>query len=655
MLASLRPFGWRAVLDALFPPDPGALRLLAALRATLAGVLTFFVVMLLGTVIALPIADRIIGFDIALFTTATVRDGTPRQQLITIALAPAAAFLATVLAALLIDQPLAAAIVVPPLMFATAYCTARIPRYAALGMVALIAYIVGLVIRQPPDTLPIRLVVMMLAAGAAALVRLVLLPARPQAELDHLRGAIHAGIGRVLDQIAAAVAAGTWTEPARAELNREVYRLGDVVMLAQARVAALAALLPDQTNLGNRWLHLLAIELGVERIARVALQDLGTPADRAELLAVLAALRHGADPPPQKSTGPLASGLALLGHVLGEAPRAASSSVAAPPPPSAGPALRPALQTAIAAALAIMAGNLVSPNRWYWAAFAAFVMFQGTRCRSESIAKGVQFMVGTLAGVVVGMLLATLLSGHEILTMTAIVAAVFLAFQANVAAYGMMVFWITIILGLMFGMLGYFAPELLLLRLRETAVGAICGLLVASLILVRRERAATQDATIAFLQALGPLVGSSARVLLGGAPEPDLAARILACEQRSRELHAIAQSEQFGHAVSYDEALRRRVLMLEACEQWARELGEICLQSASPGDPDLAGLVRETAAHIDAALAGLLDRLSNQSGAVAVAGEAIDELGEASQDELANRPVRLLLRVDAALVHMALR
>jgi hypothetical protein len=32
-----------------FPPDPGALRLLAALRATLAGAITFFVILGLGT------------------------------------------------------------------------------------------------------------------------------------------------------------------------------------------------------------------------------------------------------------------------------------------------------------------------------------------------------------------------------------------------------------------------------------------------------------------------------------------------------------------------------------------------------------------------------------------------------------------------------
>src|SRR5262249_7149006 len=163
-------------------------------------------------------------------------------------------------------------------------------------------------------------------------------------------------------------------------------------------------------------------------------------------------------------------------------------------------------------ALAVVSGALVSSNRWYWAAFAAYVMFQGTRSRGESIAKGVQFMTGTVAGVFIGAILATLLSGHDLLTLAMIVGAVFLAFQANLAAYGVMIFWITIILGLTFGMLGYFAPEFLLLRLKETMAGALCGLVVASFVLVRREYAATHDATIAFLRALAQSVDCSARV-----------------------------------------------------------------------------------------------------------------------------------------------
>ncbi len=636
-----------AIQRMLFPPDPGALRLYAALRATLAGVLTFFLVLLLGNVIALPVTDRILGFAIALFIAANVRDSTRQQRLITIALAPLFAFVATALAALLFDRPIAGAALLPLIMFMVAYGAQRGPRWASLGIVALIAYFFGLVTHDPPATLPMRLVVLLLAAGAAGLIRCLLLPERPQAELDRLRRAIHAGIVRVLDGIAAAVTAGNWTGPAREELRRTVYRLDDVVMLAQARVAALAAEFPGQAS---GWLHLLAIELGVERVARIALQDLGTPADRGPLVAILNALRQDAALPSVQFTGVLGGALALLARVMREAPQEGGPAPAAPPPPAgAAPGIRSALQTAVASALAIIAGDLVSPNRWYWAAFAAFVMFQGTRSRGESLIKGTQFIIGTLAGVFFGMLVATLLSGHEILTMGAIVAAVFLAFQANVAAYGAMVFWLTVILGLLFGMLGFFAPELLLLRLKEAAVGAACGAAVASLVLVRRERVALDDATRAFLLALGQSVDSAARGLLDGRPAPELAARILATEQRFRDLIAIAQSERLGLAGAHDEALRRRMLVLEGCELWARELGQICLQSARLEDPALVRLVSETVARIDAAVPALIARMANQSH------DAPAEVPEQSLGDDLPRAVRLLLRIDSALAHITLR
>jgi uncharacterized membrane protein YccC len=621
------------------------LRLLAALRATLAGLLTFVLVMLLGSVAAVPVTDRLLGFAIALFIAANVRDGTMRQRLVTIALAPVFAFVATAIAALLFDRPLAAAALLPLIMFVVTCGAQRGPRWATIGIVALIGYFIGLVTHQPPASLPMRLVVLLLAAGDAALIRCLLLPERPGAELERLRHAIHAGIVHVLDRIAAAVEAGAWTGRSRAALRREVQRLDDVVMLAQAR----AAQLPGQEN---PWLHLLAVQLAIERLARVALEDLGTPADQARLRAMLAALQGDAEPPRTPTTSRLASALALLGHAMHAGPQEAMTPAAAPPPASSAPALRSAVLTGIATALAIIVGDAVSPNRWYWAAFAAYVMFQGTRSRGETLAKGVQFVIGTLAGVVAGVLLATLLSGHDILTMAAIVTAVFLAFQANVAAYGAMVFWITVILGLLFGMLGFFPPELLLLRLKESAVGAACGVLVAYTAPVRRERAAVEDAMRAFLQALGRSVAGAAQSLLDGTPAPDLAACILLAEQRFRDLGAIAQAERLALVVpARGEPLRRRMLLLEGCERWSRELGQIGLQAVGPADPALAGPVREIASGIDRTLSRLVDRRPAARGA--------DEEPAAAPvatpgDELP-RAVRLLLRIDSALVHMAAR
>jgi uncharacterized membrane protein YccC len=215
-----------------------------------------------------------------------------------------------------------------------------------------------------------------------------------------------------------------------------------------------------------------------------------------------------------------------------------------------------------------------------------------------------------------------------------------------------MVFWITIILGLMFGLLGYFPPDLLLLRLKETAAGAACGAVVASVVLVRREYVATRDATVAFLRALGQSADSAARVLLDGQPAPQLTANILSAEQRFRELEAIARSEQSTHPLTRNEALHRRLLLLEGCEQWARELGHICLQGVALDDPALAHTARQTLARIDATLSSLIDSLGSRSLAASSTAEPEPELGQAVADDPAHRAVRLLLRVDSALLRL---
>ncbi len=612
--------------------------------------LAFVAVILLSLVVAVPMGDRILGFAMALFIVANVHDSTPRQRLITIAVAPLVAFAAVLLATLLLDQPIAAAAIVPPIMFAISYGAARGPRYATVGIVGLIGYFIALVTREPIDALPARLAVVIIAGASAALIYFVVLPERPQAELERLRHAIRDGIERVLARIAAAVQAGAWTDATHRELHRDVYRLGEIVMLAQTRVAALGRVLPNQ---GGRWLHLLAMELATERVARAAVQDLGTPAERGALLASLQALRDDTDPQPQQSAGALATALGLLGRVLHEAPQQAPEPAAAPPPNMSAPGIRPSIQTAIAAALAVMSGELVSSARWYWAAFAAYVMFQGTRSRGESIAKGVQFMIGTVAGVVIGALAATALSGHDALTLMAIIAAVFLAFQANGVAYGVMVFWITIILGLLFGMIGYFAPEFLLLRLKETAAGAICGVLVASFVLVRREFAATQDATIAFLRALQQSVDSAAKVLLDGQRDPALAGHILTAEQRYRDLNAVTQSEQESHPLTRSNVLYRRAVLLEACEQWSRELGQYCLQSVALDNESLKAAARQAVAHIDASVSGLIDKLANQTDRPPETGGPPVEIAPSEQEAAPQRAVRLLLRIDSALFRLA--
>ena len=101
-----------------------------------------------------------------------------------------------------------------------------------------------------------------------------------------------------------------------------------------------------------------------------------------------------------------------------------------------------------------------------------------------------------------------------------------------------------------------------------------------------------------------------------------------------------------------NEALRRRLLVLEGCELWARELGQIGLQSTPLEDPELARLVRKTVARIDDAVLELNDRATSRSP---LADDRPAGTPVAPPGGDLPRAVRLLLRIEAALVHFAAR
>ena len=68
---------------------------------------------------------------------------------------------------------------------------------------------------------------------------------------------------------------------------------------------------------------------------------------------------------------------------------------------------------AVAASLAIVIGEALSPSRWYWAVIAAFVIFAGTNSWNETLTKGWARLIGTVLGVPAGVLVATVVSGNS--------------------------------------------------------------------------------------------------------------------------------------------------------------------------------------------------------------------------------------------------
>jgi uncharacterized membrane protein YccC len=173
----------------------------------------------------------------------------------------------------------------------------------------------------------------------------------------------------------------------------------------------------------------------------------------------------------------------------------------------------------VATALAIVAGELVSPARWYWAVVTAFVVFAGTSSRGDVLSRGGQRIVGTVGGVIAGMVLAVLVSGSPLAALLLLFGCVFLALYLVRVSQSLMAFWITAVLALLYGLIGQFSIDTLLLRIEETAVGALIGMLAGYLVLPKRTREAFGEALDDLMDSVDAALAAAGDRILGRTPE----------------------------------------------------------------------------------------------------------------------------------------
>ncbi len=202
---------------------------------------------------------------------------------------------------------------------------------------------------------------------------------------------------------------------------------------------------------------------------------------------------------------------------------------------------RQAVQVAIAGALAIVLGRGLDPTRYYWAVIAAFVMFTGTGTRSESLVKGVNRVVGTLVGLVASILFAHLTNGHTFWIVVTILLSVFFAFYLVRISYGYMIFFITIMIGQLYTVLHTFTDALLVLRLEETALGALAGIVVALVVTPLSTRDTVRSAADALLDALAGLLDAAVEALENHGGRPDLDALSRGLDDRARRLQLVTK------------------------------------------------------------------------------------------------------------------
>ena len=200
---------------------------------------------------------------------------------------------------------------------------------------------------------------------------------------------------------------------------------------------------------------------------------------------------------------------------------------------------RQAVQVTLAGVLAIVLGTMLSPTRYYWAVIAAFVTFTGTGTRTETLLKGSARIGGTLLGLVAAVVLAHVTVGHQVAIFATILASIFLAFYLVKISYAAMTFFITILLGQLYTVLGTFTDQLLELRLGETAVGAVVGVLVAMVLAPLSTRDTVRSARRELLESLRELLEAVATYAGGG--RVDLDGLVRALDDRARRIALVAR------------------------------------------------------------------------------------------------------------------
>ncbi|MGW3098002.1 FUSC family protein [Streptomyces sp. NPDC001102] len=325
------------------------------------------------------------------------------------------------------------------------------------------------------------------------------------------------------------------------------------------------------------------------------------------------------------------------------------------------PTTRAAVQVAVGSSLAIVGGEFLSAQRWYWAVLTCWIVFINTASTGEILVKGYRRLLGTVLGVVAGLLLAGLVGHHTWTVFALVLLCVFAMFYTAPLSYTLMSFFVTAALGVLYTLLHIYSLSVLVLRVEETALGAACGIIAAAFVLPVHTDRRTNDLLGTVLDRLAEVTEAAIDQLSGGPPH-ELLDRARDLDQALSDLRAATQP--LTHPVT---PLRTRrntaryvVALLETCAYHARSLA--AMAELLPTHPSIAAdpRLRRAGQRILDNIAAIAARAADErSPAQVETGASIASLveselpGVSRYGRITDRVLRHLQRLDEAVVGLA--
>jgi uncharacterized membrane protein YccC len=517
--------------DWLLANDPALSRLRMGSRVTLSIVLSFAILLLIHMlVVPLPIASFGLGIVLSIEGGVAVRDKGSTRQLITRLLGCLASLLVVGIAAVLESHRVLSDFIFLVVIFLASVARVYGPRGFAIGMFAFTSYFMGSYFHPTIGELPVVLIGPVVSALVSHWVRAVLLPDNWRRDLLRSLESVRGRINQILFKLAALAADGKVDEADRQELRQLEDRLKEVVLMAESFIPRPPGGVFDGASAPAAELAIRLFDAHLAAESAIVLSYQSAPsfvlvhAVIEDDKAVLSAQEKAVADMEGQPQGETARALLWLGAARRQLIEtidtgrgtdfAEIASVEEVSTPTAvdfslkNPVMRSALQITLAAAIAMTLGLALSRERWFWAVLASFLVFSNTNSRGDTAIKALQRSIGTLFGIAFGLVLASLLSHQIGIAIAVSIVCVFLAFYFLQSSYATMTFFISIVLCLVYGMMGVLTFDLLKLRLEETVIGAIAGTLVAFLVLPARTRGTLDTAVAKWFDTLKQLLSA---------------------------------------------------------------------------------------------------------------------------------------------------
>ncbi|MFK4148748.1 FUSC family protein [Streptomyces sp. NPDC004065] len=327
------------------------------------------------------------------------------------------------------------------------------------------------------------------------------------------------------------------------------------------------------------------------------------------------------------------------------------------------PTTRAAVQVAVGSALAIVGGEFLSSQRWYWAVLTCWIVFINTASTGEILVKGYRRLVGTMLGVVAGIVLAGLVGPHTWPAMVLVLVFVFAMFYTAPLSYTAMSFFVTAALGLLYTLLHTYSLSVLLLRVEETALGVACGIIAAAVVLPVHTDRRTNELLVKVLDRLKDVTGAAVERLSGGTGAgDDLLDRARDLDKALGDLRSATQP--LTHPITPMRTRRDTaqyvVALLETSAYHARSLAATA--ELLPTHPSIAAdpRLRQACARITDNIAAIAAHLTDEHAEARIeTGPSIASLledpvpGTPRYGRVTDRVLRHLQRLDEAVLGLA--